>query len=209
MEIGRYSLAVSSKVALQASGHLHQSARELGNRLAADGHILLTPIDLNLSYAVAEAMHGGSGLSVGFSRGKHLREHLVHCNLPTDAYDLIFYTGQSGPDLLNKVISQGQGLILVGGVLENITELTQALARFVPVAILVDGIDHGNNEILKYLNNLPLEKQKQIVLHHEVKVLLEAFYKVLDDVYEDLNDQIRADNNRLFQKILKDNQDSA
>ena len=205
MDNTKFSIAVSSKVALQEVGSLEQPTRRLGELLAANNYMLLSPINYSLSYAVAKATHDKSGLSIGFSPATNLRYHIVSQGLPTDVYDWIFFAQCQDTELLNMMIGQSQALILVGGVLDNIAELTQALARFLPVAILVDDVNHQNNDLLRYLNGLPVEKQRQIVLHHDPQILLEAFGKILNKAYEDLSDKIKKDNNKLFQKLMKEN----
>ena len=208
MDLKRYSLALSSKVALDAGSNLQPAAGQLGREIARRGHTLLSPVDLSLAYVTAAAVHKRTGLSIGFSPAADLRYHLLEFNLPVDVYDWLYFCNQRQISLLNAVIAQSQGLILIGGVLENITELTQALSRFLPIAILVDDINYHNNDLLKYLNHLPVKQQKQIVLHHDPIVLLDAFDNILDEVYKDLRGKLPAGNNELFKELMQSKQDS-
>ena len=200
----QYSLAVSSKVPLRESVDLGQQAYVLGQKIATKGHVLLTPVGLNLAYQVAAGMSHKTGLSLGFSPASDLRYHVADFHLPTDVYDWLYFGHRSETALLNELIRSSQALILIGAVLNNMSELAQALDLFLPVGILLDNQQQSNNALLPYLNSLPREKQQRIVVHQQPEVLLDTLCHILEINHKELDEKILNQNNQDFKQLLTD-----
>ena len=199
-----YSLAINSRVALSKSASLSQPAYSLGKQIAAGGHTALTPAGLNLAYQVAKGAADKSGLSIGFSPAAGLRQHVRDLQLPTDVYDWLYFTCLGPSALLADLIQKSQALILVGAVMANISELALASDASLPVGVLLDGEEQANNDLLQYLQSLPLEKQRHIVVHKDPKVLLDTVVKMLDETYSDLDKPVLEQNNQFFNKLLEE-----
>ncbi|MCY3804383.1 MAG: hypothetical protein OXF85_00690 [Candidatus Saccharibacteria bacterium] len=200
----KYSLAVSSKVPLHSCQHLSRAGFALGQILASQGHALLTEIGFNLAHQVALGMTDKAGLSIGFSPARNLRYHTVELQLPVEGYDWIYYTASKDFPLLAQMISNAQGVILVGGVMDNLVELSLALEIDLPVGILLDETNQDNNTLLNYLRGLPVEQQRRVVIHQDPQILLTAFNKIIAESYQDLDSQLLADNKKLFDQIMAD-----
>lgn len=198
----KYNLAVSSRVSLQKSANLARQAHLLGQKIAAKGHVLVSPIDLSLAYKVAAGMSHKAGLSIGFSRAANLRYHVVDLQLPTDVYDWIYFSHRTDSALLAEVVSSSQALLLIGAVLENMPELAQALELMLPVGILLDDSQQDNNDLLTYLHSLPLEKQQRIVVHQDPQILLDTLCHMLQTGHKDLDEKLLDLNNRTFKQLL-------
>jgi uncharacterized protein (TIGR00725 family) len=72
---------------------LRKQAVVLGEAIATRELILLTGATTGLVYAVGKAAHDAGALHVGISPASSVDEHLARYALPTDACDLIVYTG--------------------------------------------------------------------------------------------------------------------
>ncbi|MYB40413.1 hypothetical protein F4X86_04075 [Candidatus Saccharibacteria bacterium] len=199
-----YSLAINSRVALSKSASLSRPAYSLGKQIAAAGHTALTPAGLSLAYQVARGAADKSGLSIGFSPAAGLRQHVNSLQLPTDVYDWLHFTGLGPSALLAELIQKSQALVLVGAVMANISELALASDASLPVGVLLDSEEQANNDLLQYLQSLPLEKQRHIVVHKDPKTLLDTVAKMLDEAYADLDQPALEQNNQFFGKLLKE-----
>ena len=199
----RYSLAINSKVPLAEATHLEQPARLLGEQIAVQGHTLLTPVSLSLAYRVAQAVSQKAGLSIGFSQASSLRAHIVDCKFPLGAYDWLYCTGLKETMLLAHMTEQSQALVLVGGVMDNMSELSLALNLCLPIGILVDETKNSNNDLLRYLQVLPIEKQRYIVVHKDAHVLLGTVLQMIEARHKDLDTKLLAQNEETFDDILK------
>ncbi len=199
-----YSLAVHSRVALADSASLNQPAYLLGKEIASKGHILLSPVGLNLSHRAAAGASDKSGLSIGFSPAASLRSHVSDSQLPTDVYDWLYFSNLKQPSLLTALIQSSQALLLIGGVMSNMSELALASDAFLPVGILLDGTNQKNNDLLKYLQNLPIEKQRHIVVHGDPRILLDTILKMLAETYSDISDKLLEKNNQIFNQLIQE-----
>jgi uncharacterized protein (TIGR00725 family) len=72
---------------------LRDKAIALGTVIAARDVILLTGATTGLVYATGKAAHDAGAMHVGVSPAVDEREHLERYGLPTDACDVIIYTG--------------------------------------------------------------------------------------------------------------------
>ena len=199
----KYNLAVSSKIPLADASGLSRPAYLLGQRIAASGHTLLSPVRPSLVYQVAIGVSDKAGLSIGFSPAGGVRQHVRGLCLPDDAYDWLCYAGCDNAELLAMMIRNSQGLILVGGVLDNLSELALAADSLMPAGILIDVENQANNDLLRYLQSLPLEKQKRIVVHKDPGILLDTLSGMLDQAYADCRPAEIAQNNRLFKELIE------
>ena len=72
---------------------LREKAVALGRAIAARGCVALTGATTGLPYLVGRAAHEEGALHVGISPASNEREHVDRYRLPTDACDVIIYTG--------------------------------------------------------------------------------------------------------------------
>ena len=200
----KYSLVVSSKIPLAGSAALGRPAYLLGQQIAAKGHVLLTPVQLSLAYRTAVGASDKAGLSIGFSPAANFREHVRELQLPDDVYDWLCFAGRSHPGgLLAGILASSQALILIGGVMANLSELALASEALMPVGILIDAEKPANNDLLQYLQSLPLERQKHIVVHKDPQTLLATVIHMLDAGYDDIKENDLAANGRFFKQLVE------
>ena len=204
MGMGKYSLAVSSKIHLAKAGNLEKPAYALGQQIASLNWTLLSAVQPSLAYKVAQGATDKNGYSIGFSPASNLRDHVLEGRLPTDAYSWIYFSNLKANNLANCLISQAQALILIGATMDDLGEFALALASLIPVAVLLDEVDQANNGLLNYLQALPLEQQRQVIVHQDPKILLNTLQGILDNSQKDCSETACDSTNQLFNQILKD-----
>ena len=110
LTIGLMGSAGSSES--KQSGH---KATILGEIIADNGLILITGACPGLPYECALGARSKGGLSVGISPALSLDEHVYKYDSPSDAFDIIIYTGSGlmGREVVN--IRSSDIVIIVGG----------------------------------------------------------------------------------------------
>lgn len=113
-----------------------RAAFELGEELAKRGHAVFTGATTGLPYQAALGAKAQKGQSVGFSPASSPAEHTKKYHLPSDAYDLIIYTGLHyiGRDLF--LVQSSDALISIGGRVGTWHEFTIAFETKTPIAVL-------------------------------------------------------------------------
>lgn len=88
---------------------------QLGRAIGERGHILITGACPGLPHAAARGAQAAGGLSIGISPGLSLDEHVRKYGSPTDAYDVLIYTGSGlmGREVLN--IHSSDMVVIAGG----------------------------------------------------------------------------------------------
>jgi len=105
---------------------LRERAVTLGQALAAHDLILLTGATTGLVYIVGKAAHEAGVFHVGVSPGSSESEHVKRYGLPTDACDLLIYTG-FGLKGRNVVLVRSCDIVLfISGSIGSLNEFTIA-----------------------------------------------------------------------------------
>ena len=136
----RYQIAVSGAAKGDSVKLAHGLARMVGVQIVRQGHILLTGATSGLPYAAAQAAKATEKdqvTSIGVSPAESRLSHVNKYRLPTDAYDVILYTGfdYTGRDLL--LVRMSDAMIMIGGRIGTLNELTVALEDHRPVGVLL------------------------------------------------------------------------
>lgn len=97
------------------SPEIVRKARLLGRAIAEQGFILITGACPGLPYECASGAREGGGLSVGISPALSLDEHVHKYLSPSDAYDVLIYTGSGlmGREVTN--IRSSDMVVIAGG----------------------------------------------------------------------------------------------
>jgi len=92
-----------------------QKAYALGKAIAGQGFIVVTGACPGLPHACARGARDAGGFSVGISPGLSLDEHVHKYLSPSDAFDVIIYTGSGlmGREVTN--IRSSDMVVIVGG----------------------------------------------------------------------------------------------
>jgi uncharacterized protein (TIGR00725 family) len=116
----------SAQTETPVSDDLRQRAIALGQALASQDAILLTGGTTGLVYVVGKAAHDAGVFHVGVSPGSSEIDHVERYRLPTDACDLLIYTG-FGLKGRNVVLVRTCDVVLfIGGAMGSLNEFTIA-----------------------------------------------------------------------------------
>lgn len=102
------------------------SAASLGQALATHEVVLLTGGTTGLVYTVGKAAHNAGVFHIGISPATFEREHVERYKLPTDACDLLIYTG-FGLKGRNVILVRSCDIVIfVAGAMGSLNEFTIA-----------------------------------------------------------------------------------
>lgn len=126
----KIKVGVMGSAAAEASGfpgdRPKESAARLVQALAAHDLILLTGGTTGLVYDVGKGAHDAGVFHVGISPGSNEREHVERYELPTDACDLLIYTG-FGLKGRNVVLVRSCDIVIfIAGAMGSLNEFTIA-----------------------------------------------------------------------------------
>src|SRR5262245_28724601 len=109
-----------------ASSKIGELSRSLAMEIARRDLILLTGATTGVVYSIGKALRDARGFHIGISPGANEREHVEHYHLPTDACDVIVYTG-FGLKGRNVVLVRSCDIVLfVAGSIGSLNEFTIA-----------------------------------------------------------------------------------
>src|SRR5579864_5209359 len=111
----RFTIGVMGSASGKQSEETTLKMTQLGRAIAERGHILITGACPGLPYAAARGAQSAGGMSIGISPGLTLEEHEQKYGSPTDAYDVLIYTGSGlmGREVLN--IHSSDMIVIAGG----------------------------------------------------------------------------------------------
>ncbi len=132
-----YQICVSGA----AKGASVEEGKELaiaaGAAIARAGHALMTGATIGLPNYAAEGYKAAGGkMSLGISPASSKIEHIRKYRLPTEAYDVILYSGLHyvGRDAL--LITSSDAVVSIGGRLGTLHEFTIAMESETPIGFL-------------------------------------------------------------------------
>lgn len=112
-------------------------AIQLGAAIARAGHALMTGATVGLPNYAAEGYKAAGGkMSFGISPATNKVEHVRKYRLPTEAYDVILYSGLHyvGRDAL--LVTSSDAVLSIGGRLGTLHEFTIAVESDTPIGFL-------------------------------------------------------------------------
>lgn len=111
----RLAVGVMGSAETTQATDIQEKAYALGKAIGERGFVLITGACPGLPYACALGARAAGGLSVGISPALSLDEHVHRYLAPSDAFDLIIYTGSGlmGREVTN--IRSSDVVIILGG----------------------------------------------------------------------------------------------
>ena len=111
----RLTVGVMGSADANAPADIAERARQLGRVIAQRGLVLVTGACSGLPYECASGANTFGGLSVGISPALSLDEHVHKYLSPSDAFDMIVYTGSGlmGREVTN--IRSSDMVVILGG----------------------------------------------------------------------------------------------
>ncbi len=111
----RLTIGIMGSAGRDVPAQASEKAYGLGQAIAAQGFILVTGACPGLPYECARGVRDHGGLSVGISPALSLDEHVHKYLSPSDAYDVLIYTGSGlmGREVTN--IRSSDMVVIAGG----------------------------------------------------------------------------------------------
>ncbi|HSX14653.1 MAG TPA: hypothetical protein VLE72_01960 [Candidatus Saccharimonadales bacterium] len=163
-----------------ASGFVKDVAKEVIRR----GHIVLTGASTGLPHIAALAAQLAGGPSIGFSPAANRVAHIRTYHLPLNGFDTILYTGfgYTGRDLL--LVRSGDAMIMVGGRIGTLNELTIAIEEHKPIGVLVGS--GGETAEVQHVLKAAKRIRSNIIFGDDPVKLVADVIKVVDKKYAKL-----------------------
>lgn len=177
-----YQICVSGAARGASVEEGKELAQSAGVAIAKAGHSLMTGATVGLPNYAAEAYKAAGGsMSVGISPAASKVEHVVKYRLPTEAYDVILFTGLHyiGRDTL--LITSSDAVLSIGGRLGTLHEFTIAMESDTPIAFLqgAGGISSEIHDILAAAG--PTHGDNPVFFSEDPTDLIRDLTKALDE----------------------------
>jgi hypothetical protein len=184
----KYQICVSGAAKGDSVKLAYALAQAVGTQIVKQGHIVLTGATTGLPYAAAKAAKtaGGDGISsIGVSPAASRLAHVKTYRLPTDAYDLMFFTGfgYAGRDTL--LIRAADAMIMVGGRIGTLNELAVALEEHRPVGVLLGS--GGMTVEVEAVLRAAKRSRSNIIFDHDPALLVNKIIRLVDEKYKKLH----------------------
>jgi uncharacterized protein (TIGR00725 family) len=159
-------------------------AKEVGKEIIRQKGILITGATTGIPYWSAIGAKEENGFSIGMSPAATEKEHVKKYHLPTDAFDMIVYTGfnYSGRNLL--LTRSADAVIIICGRIGTLNEFTIAFEDDKPIGVL-EGTGGTADEIKNLVQKLKKGPGK-IVYDTDPKKLIEKVITLIDEEKGDL-----------------------
>ena len=148
---GRLTIGVMGSASGRQPQETALKMRQLGRAIAERGHIIITGACPGLPYAAARGAQEVGGMSIGISPALSLMEHEGRYGSPSDAYDVLIYTGSGlmGREVLN--IHSSDVIVIAGGRSGTLGEFANDYdeGRLIGVLTGTDGIADQVEELVR------------------------------------------------------------
>lgn len=176
-----YQICVSGAAKGESVEEGKALASVLGESIAKAGHALMTGATIGLpNYAAEGYKKAGGTMSVGISPASSKIEHVMKYRLPTEAYDVILYTGLHyvGRDTL--LITSSDAVVSIGGRLGTLHEFTIAMETDTPIGFLQGA--GGISEEIQTLMGLahPIRNSAKVAFNEDSEALIKELTEFLD-----------------------------
>lgn len=116
----------SSEAGGDAANVLRDKAESLARAIAARDVVLLTGATTGVVYAVCQKAHAAGAFHVGISPAGNAEEHVENYKLPTDACDVLIYTGFGLKGRNVVLVRSCDVVIFIAGAMGSLNEFTIA-----------------------------------------------------------------------------------
>lgn len=150
-------------------------SKEVGREIARQGCVLVTGATTGVPHLAALGFKEIDGISIGFSPAVSRAAHLKTYKLPTDAFDVIVYTGAdyTGRDVI--MTKSADGVIIVCGRMGTLHEFVTAFETQKIIGIL-EGTG-GTADKIRYITKGPYRGMKRVIYDTDPKRLVRRLVK--------------------------------
>jgi len=146
-------------------------SKEVGREIARQGCILITGATTGVPYYAALGCKEVGGFSVGFSPASSEAAHLRTYRLPTDAFDVMVYTGADYVGRNMIMTKSADGVIIICGRMGTLHEFATAFEIQKPIGVL-EGTG-GTADKIRQIAIGPYRGVKKIVYEKDPKKLVQ------------------------------------
>ena len=175
----KFKICVAGAVETNACGlDSLDKAKEIGTEIAKQGGVLITGAGSGFPLWAATGAKEAGGSTVMFSPAGNKREHKDAYRLPSDANDIIIYTGFGyvGSDLL---MTKSSDAVIIGcGKVGTIHEFTMAYEEGKPIGVLEGPWD--TDEVIKAIVGDKRRSDKPIVFDSDPKKLVKKVIEMIN-----------------------------
>lgn len=176
----KYKICVSGAAELSCCcPNIKELADKVGREIVKHDCILLTGATTGVPYYSAVGAKAEGGVSIGFSPAGSKHEHVVKYKLPTDAFDLIVYTGFDyvGRNLI--LTKAADAVIVICGRTGTLNEFTIAFETKTPIGVLKN--TGGTADLIDEVLARGYRPKTRVVSDLNPKKLVEKLIEILDE----------------------------
>jgi uncharacterized protein (TIGR00725 family) len=174
----RFKIAVSGAAEVShCCKNIIEISKEVGREIARQGCILITGATTGVPYFAALGCKEVGGFSVGFSPASSEAAHLKTYRLPTDAFDVMIYTGADYVGRNMIMTKSADGVIIICGRMGTLHEFTTAFEIQKPIGVL-EGTGGTADKIRKIATG-PYRGVKKIVYERDPKRLVKKLIEMI------------------------------
>jgi len=179
-----YQICVSGAAKGESVEEGKDLARAAGAAIAEAGHALMTGATVGLPNYAAEGYKAAGGtMSLGISPAGSKLEHVRKYRLPTEAYDVILYSGLHYVGRDSLLITSSDAVISIGGRLGTLHEFTIAMESDTPIGFL-QGAGGISSEIAHLMELAsPIRPGAVVLFDDSPAELVKSLTKALDEEY--------------------------
>lgn len=153
----KYQICVSGAARGESVEESHELAERAGKAIAEANCMLLTGATVGIPNYAAEGCKKVGGLSLGISPAASKLAHIKKYRLPTEAYDIILYSGLNYVGRDSLLVASSDAVVSIGGRIGTLHEFTLALEMGKPIGFLIGtgGVSQEIDDILRVAKPLP------------------------------------------------------
>lgn len=174
----KIKIGVMGSASEPASPEVAEAAHVLGKAIAARDLILLTGATTGVVHRVGKTARDAGALHIGISPGENEREHVETFGLPTNACDVIVYTGFGLKGRNVVLVRSSDAVIFIAGSIGSLNEFTIAYDEGKVIGLLT-GTGGVADEAQGIIERLQKRTKARIVADAEPAKLIE---RCLDEV---------------------------
>jgi uncharacterized protein (TIGR00725 family) len=177
-----YQICVSGAAKGDSVEEGKELARQVGAAIAEAGHALMTGATVGLPNYAAEGYKAAGGtMSLGISPASSKVEHIRKYRLPTEAYDVILYSGLHYVGRDSLLITSSDAVVSIGGRLGTLHEFTIAMESGTPIGFLqgAGGVSEQINALMELAQ--PLRPGSVVLFDNSPDELVLNLTKALDN----------------------------
>lgn len=167
----RYKIAVSGAAEVsRCCKNIEKLGEQVGKEIVRNDCILITGATTGVPYFSAKGAKKAGGVSIGFSPAASEIAHRKAYKLPTDAFDVIVYTGfdYAGRNLL--MTRAADAVIVVCGRMGTLNEFTIAFEDQKPIGVLIGS--GGTADRIENFVQRPFRGKLKIIYEEDPKKLV-------------------------------------